>query len=94
MNILVTGANGYLGQGVVNALLEKDVEVIATGRNTDKVNNKAIKVDCELFEVEDPYTYFGQPDVLLHMAWKDGFVHYSDSHMKELPNHYLFLKKI
>ena len=94
MKVLVTGANGYLGQGVVNALLEKDVEVIATGRNTDKVNNKAIKVDCELFEVEDPYTYFGQPDVLLHMAWKDGFVHYSDSHITNLPKHYAFLQKI
>ena len=93
MKVLVTGANGYLGQGVVNALLEKGVEVIATDFKTDMVNEKAIRIDCDLFEIEDPYRYFGQPDALLHMAWRDGFVHYSDSHIADLPKHYSFLRR-
>ena len=93
MKVLVTGANGYLGQGVVDALLRRDIEVIATGRKTDKVNEKAIRVDCDLFEISDPFAFFGQPDILLHMAWRDGFVHYADSHVADLPRHYSFLKK-
>lgn len=47
-----------------------------------------------MFEVEDPYTYYGKPDALLHLAWRDGFVHYSDAHVKDLPQHYEFIKKM
>ena len=93
MKILVTGANGYLGQGIVKALLNKGVHVIATGRNLDKVDDRAEKKTCDLFAVSDnPYHYFGEPDVLLHLAWRNGFVHYSDAHIEDLPKHYAFVK--
>ena len=42
--------------------------------------------------MEDPYNYFDRPDVLLHLAWRDGFVHYSDAHIDDLPKHYRFIK--
>lgn len=93
MKVLVTGSNGYLGQGIVKALLDKEIEVVATGRETDLIDNRAKKIACDLFEVEDPYNHFGQPDVLLHLAWRDGFVHYSDAHIGDLPKHYKFIKK-
>ena len=38
MKILVTGANGLLGQTVVKLLLEKQYEVIATGRGEERVD--------------------------------------------------------
>ena len=38
MKILVTGANGLLGQTVVKLLLEKQYEVIATGRGEQRVD--------------------------------------------------------
>ena len=38
MKILVTGANGLLGQTVVKLLLEKKYEVIATGRGEERVD--------------------------------------------------------
>lgn len=92
MKILITGANGYLGQGIVKHLLDLGHTVVATGRKLDRVDERAIRVQCDLFAVENPYDYFGHPEVLLHLAWRDGFVHYSDAHIEDLPKHFAFLK--
>lgn len=94
MKILVTGANGYLGQGVVKALLEKGQDVIATDFRLTNVDDRAKKIEGNLFEIENPYEYYDNPDVVLHMAWRDGFVHYSDNHILDLPKHYEFIKKL
>ena len=92
--IMVTGANGYLGQGIVQALLDSGHEVVATDFNVTDVDRRATKIACDLFAVENPYDYFGQPEVLLHLAWRDGFVHYSEAHLLDLPKHYKFLSKM
>ena len=92
MKILVTGANGYLGQGIVRHILDTGNEVIAVDFTVDKVDKRANSIACNLFEIKNPYQYFGKPDVLLHLAWRDGFVHYSDAHINDLPDHYTFLK--
>ena len=92
MKILVTGANGYLGQGIVKHILDCGNEVIATDFKVDHVDKRAERRECDLFSVSDPYNYFGQPDVLLHLAWRDGFVHYSETHIVDLPKHYAFIK--
>ncbi len=94
MKILVTGANGYLGRGIVDRLLYYGDEVVAADIAISNVNVGANRIACDLFEIEDPYSYFGRPDVLLHLAWRDGFVHYSDAHVNELPKHYAFIKKM
>lgn len=94
MRILVTGANGYLGQGIVKELLDKGQEVVAADFKLDHTDERAEGVECDLFDVGDPYEFFGEPDVLLHLAWRDGFVHYSDAHINDLPEHYAFLKSI
>lgn len=90
--VMVTGANGYLGRGIVTELLECGNEVVATDVNVDGIDKRATKIACDLFSVEDPYHYFGEPDILLHLAWRDGFVHYSEAHLLDLPKHYNFLK--
>ena len=92
MKILVTGANGYLGQGIVKHILDCGNEVVATDFNVDHIDGRADKRACDLFSIENPYDYFGYPDVLLHLAWRDGFVHYSDAHINDLPKHYAFIK--
>ncbi len=94
MKILVTGANGYLGRGVVRALLDDGVEVVATDYSTNMVDDRAKIFPTNLFDVENPYEYFGRPDVLLHMAWRDGFIHGSVNHINDLPMHYTFLQKM
>lgn len=94
MKILVTGANGYLGQGIVDQLLKDGAEVVAADFKTDHVNPKAQCISADLFSLEEPYEYFGKPDALLHLAWRDGFKHASDAHVTDLPKHYFFIKKM
>lgn len=95
MRVLVTGANGYLGQGVVKQLLDDGIEVIATCHfRKDFIDDRAQIKQCDIFMIESPYQYFGKPDVVLHMAWRDGFVHNAMSHIEDLPKHYNFLLKM
>lgn len=94
MKVLVTGANGYLGQGIVKSILDSGIDVIAADFSTEHIDKRAAAVACNLFEVEEPYKYFGCPDVLLHLAWRDGFVHYSDAHIDDLPKHYRFISEM
>ena len=83
MKILVTGANGYLGSGIIKEILNNGSDVVAADFKLDHVDSRATKMACNLFEVEDPFLFFEKPDVLLHLAWRDGFVHYSDAHIDE-----------
>lgn len=94
MKVLVTGANGYLGQGVVKKLVDFGAEVVAADFAVQNVDERAERMACNLFDAENPYEFFGKPDVLLHMAWRDGFVHNSDAHIVDLPKHYKFLKSM
>lgn len=94
MKILVTGANGYIGTGVVKQLLELNQEVIATDFLVDRIDTRAKCIESNIFELEEPFSYFGKPDVVLHLAWRNGFIHNSETHLADLNNHYVFLEKM
>lgn len=94
MVYLVTGANGFLGRGIVKQLLDKGNAVIATDFSTQLVDPRAQRVDCDLFALEEPWEHFGKPDVLLHLAWRNGFVHNDACHMEDLPRHCAFMEKM
>lgn len=53
MKILVTGANGYLGQGVVKAILDNGHQVVAADFKTTYVDSRAKKksVICLLLKI-------------------------------------------
>jgi nucleoside-diphosphate-sugar epimerase len=93
MKLLVTGANGYIGRHVVNALLDKGVNVIACDIRTDDVDLRAEHRNLDLFNLPEGniYEQLGSPDVCLHMAWRNGFVHNAPTQMGDLSAHYKFL---
>lgn len=94
MKVLVTGANGYIGQGVVSALINKGINVIATDFVADKIDSRANIKMTNLFKVENPYEYFDKPDILIHLAWRDGFKHDSLAHINDFASHYEFIEKM
>ena len=38
--------------------------------------------------------YIGRPDVVLHMAWRDGFKHASHAHLDDLAKHYHLIENL
>lgn len=93
MKVLVTGANGYIGRFVVKALLDKGAEVIACDVVTTDIDERADRRNLNLFELPEGNVFeqLGSPDVCLHMAWRNGFVHNSPTQMGDLSAHYNFL---
>ena len=94
MKVLVTGAGGYLGRGITSQLIDMGVEVIATDISVKGIDNRAKCIQGDIFALDDPYGYFDCPDSVLHLAWRNGFVHNADSHLNDLPLHFAFLKKL
>ena len=95
MKILVTGANGFMGHGIIKELSESGNQIIASDFTDFTYDYKNVTSRSgNLFEIEHPFAYFGEPDILVHLAWRDGFKHSSMNHILDLPNHYEFLKKM
>lgn len=92
MKILVTGANGYIGSKVAKELCDLGNEVVATDMNNANIDKRAEFIKADIFgNRSDWFSFFGKPDVCLHLAWRDGFVHDSPKHMGDLSSHYRFL---
>lgn len=91
--VLVTGANGYIGRHVVNELLNRNCEVYACDLRFDGIDSRVHQVPVEIFSGDETiYEQLGKPDVCIHLAWRNGFIHNAETHITDLPNHYAFLK--
>ena len=56
MKIVVTGANGYLGTGIVKQLCDDGNEVIAVcHHDSEEIDKRAKNVKCDIFSVENPF---------------------------------------
>lgn len=93
--VLVTGANGYIGRHVVKQLLDSGCDVVVSDVRFDGIDSRAKLNKTPLFEKnEHIYTDFGEPDVCIHMAWRNGFQHNNISHIEELSKHYEFIQSM
>lgn len=103
MNVLVTGATGFIGNHLIEELLKRGIAVVATSSNIEKATHfswfnkvKYIEFDFNnLNENENYFTFFQSPDALIHLAWQ-GLPNYtSDFHLKvNLPLQKLFLSNL
>ena len=101
--ILVTGATGFIGNYVIESLLQQGYHVIATSSTLDKAKkapwyNRVKYFQSDLKNIEDSvdyYAYFDRPDAMIHLAW-EGLPNYTANfHVDEnLPRHYHFLKNL
>jgi dTDP-6-deoxy-L-talose 4-dehydrogenase (NAD+) len=95
LRVMVTGAGGYIGRHVVKGLLDGGCAVTAVVRPGSKaqIDNRATVVEADIlgpeFDVKSVAAEL--PDVLVHLAWQDGFSHNATSHMELLSAHFAFL---
>jgi nucleoside-diphosphate-sugar epimerase len=103
MRILVTGATGFIGNYVVNELLKKEFEVIASSVNKEKARkaewfSKVTYIPFDLAAFDQGINYykiFEEPSLMIHLAW-EGLPNYKSSFHQEinLPRHLAFLTNI
>lgn len=99
--VLVTGATGFIGGYLIDKLLELGIRVIASGRShKDNVHfswvEKVTYIQANIYEEEkDWFTFFGRPDVLIHLSW-EGLPNYKRLFHVErnLPVNYYFIKNL
>lgn len=97
MKILVTGANGYIGHHVVDFLINIKKDVMALDFNSNNINKNATFINYDILNnADDPelYNKLNRPDNVIHLAWQDGFNHYSQSHIDNLIKHFYFIKNM
>lgn len=91
--VVVTGAGGYIGRHVVKKLCDMNYEVFAVDMKKKDWDRRAEFLNVPIFSGSpDIYQQLGSPDICIHLAWKDGFIHNSPAHMQNLSNHMIFLQ--
>ena len=103
MKVLVTGATGFIGNYVIQQLLQKGYSVIASSANHQKAKQALwfqqvtyIPFEFSAFDSkENYYQFFDKPDLVIHLAW-EGLPNYKASFHTEinLPRHLNFLRNL
>lgn len=101
--VLVTGATGFIGNYVVEELLQRNYYVVTSSANEDIARQKSWFTKTEYrplnFDFLNPrenyFEFFGKPDAMVHLAWQ-GLPNYKDNfHIGvNLPRHKAFLQNL
>ena len=96
-NILITGANGYIGKHVVDFLFNNNKNILACDFQNTKIKKEIDFVNIDILnEATHPelFNLLNKPDNVIHLAWQDGFNHYAQSHINNVIKHFYFLKNM
>lgn len=98
MNVLVTGATGFLGRHVVSHLLRKGYKVTAVARRIERLAEMPWRdsvnfIPCDIHDPSLDSLLFGHADAMIHLPWPE-LPHYRSFANIEvtLPADYFFLK--
>lgn len=97
VNILITGANGYIGHHVLRKALTLTNNVGAVDIRFENILQGIVQYKEDILaqcSSDDLYSKLGKPDILIHLAWQDGFNHKSDAHLQNLFTHYQFIRNM
>lgn len=95
MQIVITGANGYIGSHVVKELLDSGHKVIAVDLNHSRIDKRSVIYNEDIFdESKNLYEEWGKPNVVIHLACKDVPVHNSMWHVDNIHKNFRFLKNL
>ncbi len=97
IRIAITGASGFVGQYVLEAVAALGHDIVVASRSMDWLRSLDNTVQAVQLDIEnpgaDPFNTLGHPDLLLHLAWS-GLPNYRSAHHveSELPSQKTFLE--
>ena len=100
MKVVVTGASGYIGRHVLSYLSSRsEIDVLGIISPWSKVPPELekytlLKLDLEnIVATGNVHKYISSADCLIHLAYRNGFNHYHESHFKDLSWHYSLIEQ-
>ena len=101
MQVIVTGASGFVGSHLVRALLARGHRVTAVARDAARASRhdwfaqvRFVAADVHA-PLGDPAATFGAADVVMHLAWPGLPNYQAPFHLEEnLPRDFAFLRSL